>query len=101
MFHQVLLSWDFGFAVANEHHYSFAFSPVPSIRQRLRAVEVPEFAGRIEVVDQSRGKRFEPTGLHYPGGLNEAGRGSMVFNAYRLPLKARRAASQAPPRLLR
>ena len=36
---------------------------------------------------------FEPTGLHYPGGLNEAGRGSMVFNAYRLPLKARRAAS--------
>ena len=25
----------------------------------------------------------------------------MIFNAYRLPLKARRAASQAPPRLLK
>ena len=24
---------------------------------------------------------FEPTGLHYPGGLRDAGRGSMVFNA--------------------
>ena len=53
------------------------------------------------MIDLSRGKRFEPTRLHYPDGLNEAGRGSMVFNAYRLPLKARRAASQAQPRLLR